>query len=703
MKNKIIARILLVIFCFTAFSIPSRIGVKAEGLTAATADVTGEQFVVTIDVTSKKYGAKSGKDSTEAIQKALDKAAKKATATKRAMVYIPDGTYYISKTLRIDSNIYLKCGAQANIVEKGTKCLFMLRSAENEKGKYKNVQNITVEGGIWDAKFNKFNKVSGGSLFFFVHAKNINIFNAELKNNFGTHLIELGAVDGVTITGCRLHGFKKSSTGNDKEAIQLDIAKNYEVLPDAKPYDDTPCKNVTITNNEIYDYPRGIGSHTSVKGIYYNNIMINNNNIHDVSAEAIYAFNYTNLTVDSNVIKRSGAGVVFKSFSPESPKNLYSRKKGVSATKLDNYNYNVVIQNNSITTKNRTIEQSATTIGVFIYGTKTYPIKGCTVINNDIKSASSGVYYKYVGNSSFSNNRINRLNGSWGAGKNASFVVDAIKLLNSSNNSILNNMIYLNGSYYYENGIALRDSAKNNLIDGNQIAKVKKNGIGVYFSSSATISNNQVNSAGMHGITSADSSNATISANTIAASAKYGISVSTKSSATVSGNTVTGSGNHGISASTNSTISLSNNTISGNAGTGINVSDGVVPTLTNNKITNNKGKGIGLLNVTAPSVTGNTLSNPLAVWEITSDNSKTGLILMSPVSINTVAAGSTVVTGNARKDTQVVIALGGVEYTSNSVKGIYAITIPAQQAGTVITVISKDGIGNEAYSTTVVQ
>ena len=52
---------------------------------------------------------------------------------------------------------------------------------------------------------------------------------------------------------------------------------NYEILPMGGPFDDTPCKNVTIENNEVYNYPRAVGSHTYVKEIYQDNIVIKNN------------------------------------------------------------------------------------------------------------------------------------------------------------------------------------------------------------------------------------------------------------------------------------------------------------------------------------------------------------------------------------------------------------------------------------------
>ena len=59
-------------------------------------------------VSAKKYAKtikvslKDGQDATSEIQKALDAAEKAGTKKKQALVKIPAGTYYISKTLNLN-------------------------------------------------------------------------------------------------------------------------------------------------------------------------------------------------------------------------------------------------------------------------------------------------------------------------------------------------------------------------------------------------------------------------------------------------------------------------------------------------------------------------------------------------------------------------------------------------------------------------
>ena len=183
--------------------------------------VNAASYAVKIDVTAKKYGAKKNKDSFKAIQTALNDAAKKGKAGKPTLVKIPKGTYYISKTLSIGSNTVLELNKDTVIKKKkGSDVFYMLRSAQGTKGKYNDVKNVTVKGGTWDAEFKKVNDVSGGYLFFFSHVSGLNIEDVTIRNNFGTHLIEMGGVKDVKIEGCKLYGFKAASKDTEKKRFR---------------------------------------------------------------------------------------------------------------------------------------------------------------------------------------------------------------------------------------------------------------------------------------------------------------------------------------------------------------------------------------------------------------------------------------------------------------------------------------------------
>lgn len=681
-----------------------------------------ETFKVTYNVKKKPFGAKSGKDATEAIQKALDKAAKKGTASKRAKVYIPEGTYYISKTLEINSNTYLQCDKNTKIIKKkknGKRILYMLRSHKNgKKGKkgYNNVKNITVDGGIWDAKFIKFSKETGGSLFFFVHGRNLTFENLTLRNNYGTHLLEMGGVSDVKISNCKMYGFKKSVKKEEKEAIQLDVCHNYKVLPDGGPFDDTACRNITIENNEIYNYPRAIGSHTYVKEIYPNNIVVKNNNFHNMGNNAVYAYNYRNLTVTGNTFDKVEQAIIFKTVAPKAEQTIYKRNKGVKKMSLPGRNFNLTITDNTIKTTNKSIAKTPEQFGIFVYGSKELPISGCTISGNTIKSSSSGMYLKYISNSTVENNRTYKLNNS----SNSNFVTDAYKFLTCSNCVVKGNTADNSSGNLYENGIAFRESCSNNTVDGNTVINAQKHGIGVY-GSDAVISNNTITSAGQHGIAVVDNASAVVSGNTITTSLINGITVTNNASATITGNNVSTSGQHGISITGNKAAAITGNTVSSNERNGIMFAQkGVASDVSNNKITDNAGiglsvqenssvgritgnelynnttKAIAINTSTAGEVSGNSmLSKAGCEWELTAEAAATKVEGFRTVKVNPVAAGADTITGDCNITATVYAMINGKRYDGTAAKKQFSIKIEPQPAGTPATVYQEDAFGNK--------
>ncbi|MBP5160330.1 MAG: right-handed parallel beta-helix repeat-containing protein, partial [Lachnospiraceae bacterium] len=319
----------------------------------------------------KKYGAKAGTDSTEAIQKALDEAAKTGTAKKPTVVKIPKGTFLINKTLYIGSNTTLKL-TKKTVIKKTEKfgLLNMLSTRPGTKGGYDDSSNITVNGGVWDGEFKLFTSTSGGSIFFFAHATNVKITGAEIRNNFGTHLVELGGVKDCTISDCKLHGFKAKGKDVEKEAIQLDITHDENILPHGEPFDDTPCRNLTVRNCEIYDYPRAIGSHMAVEGIVHIGLNVENCDLHDLKAAAVYTFATEEVKVSGCTIKNAQIGISFRTGTIGDSSIILKRNKGVAAMNVTPGGN--VFSGNTIT--------SIADEGIAVYGT-TASTSGNTIEN----------------------------------------------------------------------------------------------------------------------------------------------------------------------------------------------------------------------------------------------------------------------------------------------------------------------------------
>lgn len=364
-----------------------------------------KRFAVTINVKSKKYGAKNRKDCTQAFQKAIDQAAKKGTGKRQGRVIIPRGTYYLKGTLIIRSNVYIKCEPGARIIKKSRKFAYMIRSRIGGGGGYRNIHNVLIERGIWDANYLKYTSTVGGSNMCFVHGNNVVFRNATFCNNYATHLIELVGMKNVVIEKCKLYGYRSYSNEVKKEAIQIDIAHSDKIISKGYPYDDTPCNNIIVRNNEIYDFARGIGTHSSVRGVYNNHVVIEDNNIHDLSAEAVYLFNFTDVTVNRNYMGNVGKGVLIKS----SGKALYNRRPYVKEKILQDNDYNIKITNNRIEA-NQLGGATGTIVGIHAVGEEIRRIGGIEISQNQITSVGDlGIYLKYVINSMPYQNAVDRV------------------------------------------------------------------------------------------------------------------------------------------------------------------------------------------------------------------------------------------------------------------------------------------------------
>lgn len=555
-----------------------------------------ESFKKVIKVTAKKYGAKSGKDSTKAIQKALDDAGKLAKkGGKRVQVVIPKGTYYIDHTLRISSNTYLKCEKGAKLKKKSKNCLFMIRGNNSGKvGSYKDLSNITIDGGYWDAGFIKRNKDSGGTVMYFVHCNNLTIKNATLCNVYGAcHLTEIGASNKVTISNCEFYGFKGSESSGDKEAIQLDISHNDDIEPDAAPYDDTACTNVVIEKNKIHNFPRGIGSHSGVEGVLHKNITIRNNKLYNLTAEALYLCNYYNTKITKNDIKNVGSGIVVKGFNPEIETMFTKRKKGAIVTKLNNHNYKIEITGNKVTTKNKNIASDTGQVGVYITANEKYPVNGSIVKNNTLKTSSTGIVLKYASNSQVTGNKITRLNNS----KVKNYSADAIGIVSSSGNKIQSNKANTSKKNKFDSGIGIRDKSVNNIVIGNKLSYFKENGIKMAGGSSAEISNNTISNTGSDGMAFYDNSKAAnVSGNTISSSGRHGIFVNKGASLEMTGTskklTITNSKQHGMAVSDNAKVILTQADISKSGKYGVFGFNSAVITIQKGNIRDSSDSGV---------------------------------------------------------------------------------------------------------------
>ena len=536
-----------------------------------------------------------GQDATTEIQNALDAAAKAGTKKKQALVKVPAGTYYISKTLVIGSNTYLKLDKKTYIRKnKNAKdpVLHLLHAKQGKKGKYSDNARITVEGGIWDAEFIEYNSKTSGSVFMFAHTTKLKILNVTLCNSFGTHLLELGGVKDCTVKNCEFYGYKAPDDSTQKEAIQLDVCHDSTILTYGEPFDDTPCQKITITGCNFHDFSRGIGSHIMVEGIYHKDITIKGNTFKDILKAAVYGYNYADVTIEDNVMDNVGCGIQLKTDSTEKNTKV-KRNKGVKAMSVSKNNFNLGIIGNTIKlSENLTSDDQNTggSIGIFIYGSENYPMKKAIIENNTILCGSSGIYLRYVGSATVSGNSLDRFKSAFSC-ESTKFSEDAIKLLDSSNAVIEGNIISRTTNAPFENGIALREGCKNTAINLNTVNATTKSGFGIYEGSIVKEgSGNTIRNSGLNGITVMDSE------------------------ITISGSMISGVSQHAISVQSGSMLNLTECTIRENLGNALQLKDCSIY-VSNNIFAYNctnevEGKAVTVLTGVSGEISDNMFYNP---------------------------------------------------------------------------------------------
>ena len=280
------------------------------------------------------FGAngKDKKSDSYAIQQALDQ----ASEDHKIVVTIPNGTYYISKTLYIQSNTTLKLSSKA-VIKRMDSALTknMLRTTDtkhksNTIGGYKLAHDISITGGTWNGgNINKAKSTS--NLIYIGHSSNITIKNTSIKNCYGAHAIELAGVKNGTIRNCKITGFRYESDMFTSEAIQVDICykskREGQWTPGFKA-DKTGSYNILIEKNTITDYPRGIGVHHNLKGHQVTNLTIRNNKFKRSSVSTqgksvvgIFLMGVKKATISNNTFDHYYYGAMIKQSQKISVKN----------------------------------------------------------------------------------------------------------------------------------------------------------------------------------------------------------------------------------------------------------------------------------------------------------------------------------------------------------------------------------------------
>ncbi|MGB8451771.1 MAG: right-handed parallel beta-helix repeat-containing protein [Anaerocolumna sp.] len=503
-------------------------------------------------------------------------------------VKIPAGTYILKSELHIYSNTTIIADPKAKIMKSHMKGSMIANDLTTDKGGYTTTENITIDGGIWDSS-KIANQETGTESFRFIHAANVTVKNVTICNvPDNSHLITYAGIKNGIIDHCTLYGYIGTTP---KEAIQLDIVHDNVVVPSMQAeyikYDDLPCNGIKITNCEIYDYPRAIGSHTSIKGVFHKNITISKNNLHNLDEVAIKAYNYVNLIVSDNTIHDAAVGVLAYTYIGNQQYHYFSALKKTKKETLPT-DYHIVIKNNNIYNISAIKSGKTSTWGhgIRTIGSEHRPMTGVTIEDNTIENTDGmGILMQRTPNTVVTNNTIK---------------------------STANSGIYLiKGSNYCE-------ISKNNLTQVGSTAVSPSGGIGLSASTDTLISENALSSSAKDGIFLTDKSKTcTITGNTINNSKSNGIALYNQSNEnSVQDNTIKSYNNSGIyTCKINSAVINSNNIYgkSGSSEDGIYITGNSTSnsnfTLENNYIDTSKRYGIYISNAPKCYVASNTIIN----------------------------------------------------------------------------------------------
>lgn len=435
------------------------------------------------------------------IENALLEAKENAGEKCVYRVFLPSGSYTLESGLHIYSNTELYLENDTVLVrgfDSGNMIKLGVEGEETEK--YNGYKNIVISGGVWESGFR-----GSSCAMRFAHCTNVTVTGVTINNIKDAHHIEFAAADNFNVLNCTFSGMKRTGSSSC-EALQIDIIHEYEHFPSYAKYDDTPCRNVTVSGCTFRDLYSGIGTRSGVVGSYFDNISIVDNSFSNITEKAITCLNYVNSRISGNTISDATSGIILESYPiGNSQDRLYMPNNSV--TPVIKGSLNCEISGNTISVSNNL--SSVDCCAVTVYGTNvntvtaekdgvlsgSYLAKDVVINNNVImcNSASArGVFLTGVEDSELVGNRIYSFSSSNDG-------INGVNFCDSSYNTIQSNEI----SGTFNNGFSLYDGKSTGLgsvhngFYSNTVSSVKSYGIRIASGSSATVKyNNNISLCG---------------------------------------------------------------------------------------------------------------------------------------------------------------------------------------------------------------
>ena len=531
---------------------------KISGSDATGADISGYESALAVNVEDFGADPSGNKNSAAALQKALDYAGDHSSDKVQVKVIVPEGTYSVGKCLWIHSNTWLYLDNATLRKDFSGGCLIM-NYRDDLSGGFDGSHNIIIEGGCLDGNTYGGN-VKAFSTIRMGHLHDLWVKDVEFKDNYNCHLLELGGIKNVTIEGCSFHEYYGPKY---KEAIQFDILNNDGLFDGYPPFDDTPCDNVVIKNNNFYDLMRGLGSHSATVGEYYTNFLITGNTFNNIYDDAIIMENYRKCTIENNTMTNVGCGIDFVNMTNLETSGYNDPVAGYDGIydRINDFS-DTIIKGNTISAI--ITEDSERPYGIYVFGKLVqnsslpdhdYVVEGMIIEGNNITTSGNAIQTVDATGVLIKSNMI----GTPGEGdfyENNLINVKYCKDVHVEDND-------LTGSYYHSITVT---GGTGGIVSGNTCKNSTACGIVAEKNAALSITENTVENSGKSSIGIKDGSTAEVSDNTISGTAASGVKLEKTEKILISGNTISGCKVAAINAAEESSAFVDSNTLTDNTG-----------------------------------------------------------------------------------------------------------------------------------------
>lgn len=427
----------------------------------------------------------------------LDAALKRAEKTTDVhyTVVIPPGNYTINGMLHVFSNTTIYAEGAVITKTSGSKMIKAGTTTyidQHQTAGYDLFRNIEIIGGTWD------NNKTGSSAIKFGHSSNITLRNMTILGNAaGAHLLEVGGVDGLTVENCVFRGYAPSGKYDAQEAIEIECARS-SVFTEYPPFNDLPCKNISITGCTFDNLVSGVGMHNAVLGNYTDNISIVGNTFRNIGFQSIKMAHTRNLVIENNKFENVCCAVEIEALNnekaPQTPGEPFQADTNIRI--LGNtISLAPVIQKSTyapmgISLKGTNIEKDSNGVPKGIY-----KLSGVVVQNNTITGSGRGISLEYSDNCQIVSNKISfSKSGTWGTFKG--FPV----LLNNGSCGNVIKSCTIDDTYDDNEGIRIINASNNNTVQSCTIGGGKKYSIAVRNSDGVKLTGNKVSKRATGGI-----------------------------------------------------------------------------------------------------------------------------------------------------------------------------------------------------------